>query len=493
MRPRPQAQQRHRRSTPRQCSAAALLCLAVFGCAEQESPAPASGRPIVLIVVDTLRADHLGSYGYPRPTSPAFDRWARGGALFERALATSSWTLPSFASIYTGLYPRQHGAGDRLDQEEWGVTGLDPELPVLAEILSEAGYVTGALANNPFLHEKFGVARGFADYRWHLGTNEVIRRADKTVDLALEWVDARAGAPFFLLVHFFDPHMDYDPPVGHRGRFTGSYRGKLPFPVTDAAKIKLGWIPLDDADRAYVTGSYDEEVAFTDEQLGRLLQGLEERGLMGEALVILTSDHGEELFERGSFEHGHSKYQELLHVPLVIWGEDVKPGRIDTPVSIVDLFPSVLEAAGLPVPEGGVGISLLPAATGRGRPPERPILADGTLHGRRKHALIRWPWKAVAVPAQEETLLFNLEEDPGEQRNLADRHPERLRAMLAEFEAISPPRSREGPAAEIDAGVREQLEALGYATPPAADGPVASPGGVPDPGSAPPSPDHSKR
>jgi len=470
MRPRFEAQQTQHESAPPRWTAAlltALALLAPFGCSEGErsDPEKTRPRPIVLIVVDTLRADHLGSYGYTRPTSPAFDRWARSGALFEKALATSSWTLPSFASIYTGLYPRQHGAGDRLDQKEWGVTGLDAELPVLAEILADAGYATGALANNPFLHEKFGVGRGFQDYRWHLGGNAVIRRADATVDLALEWIDARAGAPFFLMVHFFDPHMDYDAPPPHRGRFTGDYAGKLPHPVTDAAKIKLNWIPLDDADRDFVKGSYDEEIAFTDEQLGRLLEGLQERSLMDEAMVVLSADHGEELFEHGSFEHGHSKYQELLHVPLVIWGDGVRPGRIEAPVSIVDLFPTLLEAAGLPVPRGIAGISLLPVATERAALPDRPILADGTLHGRRKHAIVRWPWKAVSVPESGEKSLFNLVEDPGEQRDLAKQEPERLRAMLEEFEAISPPRTRTGPAAEIDTGVREQLEALGYATP----------------------------
>jgi len=233
-----------------------LVSLALCGCGPGEKAGPNSA---ILIVVDTLRADHLGAYGYPRATSPEFDRWAANAALFERAFASSSWTLPSFASIYTGLHPALHGAGESLEGEGLRLAPIDAEVPTLAEILSDAGLATVAYANNPFLHEKFGVARGFQDYFFVPASNTNIRSAGKTVDLALAWIDDHRrdnpDQPFFAMLHLFDPHMDYDPPAPHRGRFAGDYTGPLAFPVTNGNKMRLGKLPLSDRDREYVAAS----------------------------------------------------------------------------------------------------------------------------------------------------------------------------------------------------------------------------------------------
>lgn len=470
-------------SLPRE-SLAVLLAIASLvmapACSEPEAPAPPTTkqpvrasraeRSVILIVLDTVRADHLGSYGYERPTSPQLDRWAERGALFEHAIASSSWTLPSFASIYTGHHPAQHEAGEPLESEQLSISGIREDLPTLAEIFSEAGHATVAFANNPFLHDKFGVARGFADYSFVPASNRDIRSATKTVDLALDWIDRHRGAPFFAMIHLFDPHMDYEPPEPVRGTFTKGYRGKLSFPVGDGSKIRNGKLTLDAADREYVGGSYDEEILFTDGEVGRLLDALAERGILGEGVVVLTADHGEEIFDHGSFEHGHTAYQELLHVPLMMWGAGIEPGRIPTPVSHVDLFPTLLDAAGLALPEGRPGISLLGLLKLEDDDvsSERPILADRTLHGRRHRVLIRWPWKAIGIEGRSAAMLFDLESDPLEQHDLSEARPEQLAAMLAEFEILSPTPDREDHerrAVALDDVIRARLEALGYSSP----------------------------
>jgi len=454
---------------------AVALLLLLLSCDGTPPESHASQPPsIVLIVVDTLRADRLGSHGYSRPTSPELDRLARDAVVFERAIASSSWTLPSFASIYTGRHPGAHGAGEKLEGDRFNVTGIDTELSTLAEHLQGAGYATFALANNPFLHKKFGVARGFDGYSFVPANNRDIRNAATTVDQALEWIDSHSERPVFLMVHLFDPHMDYDPPEGIRGTFTADYQGQMEFPVSGGAQIRQGRVQLDAEDQRYVAGSYDEELLYTDQEIGRLFEGLATRGLLARSFVALTSDHGEELFDHGSFEHGHSGYQELLHVPLLLWGPELAPARIEAPVSHVDLLPTLLEAAGIVPPANLPGVSLIGVARGASLDARRAIIADRTLHGRRHRVLIRWPWKLIDVEGRSEAMLFDLERDPLEQRNLAEREPERLAAMIAEFEQLSPTRGRaadERRAAELDDGLRAQLEALGYAEPADAEGP----------------------
>ncbi|UCE87113.1 MAG: sulfatase [Deltaproteobacteria bacterium] len=328
----------------------ALLALALLAGCRGDPARPASA---VLIVIDTLRADHLGAYGHARPTSPNIDRWSKRGALFEQALASSPWTLPSFGAIYTGRHPSQHRAGQLIVRQppERTFARLDAATPTLAERLSERGYATAAVVTNPFLHPSFGIARGIESYDYVRGDARRNRRASAVVDRALRWLDGRDARPFLLVVHCFDPHLAYDPPPSVRGRFTAGYTGSLELPLNPLLQIRAGRVELDAADRRFIEAAYDEELLFVDAQVGRLLDGLEARGLLTDTLVMLTSDHGEEFFEHDGFEHGHSAYQELLHVPLVVWGPGVRPGRISPPVSHVDLVPTLLDALGQPVPE----------------------------------------------------------------------------------------------------------------------------------------------
>jgi arylsulfatase A-like enzyme len=440
--------------------ASAVLLAALCACGGHREDAVS----VVLIAIDTLRADHLGAYGHPRATSPELDRWAARGALFERALASSPWTLPSFASIYTGQPPSRHAAGLMIDRESRPMKcgRLDASVPTLPEILRDHGYATHALVTNPWLHDGMGVTRGFESY--DAADVEVrMRRAGKTVTQSLRWLDRHGEGPFFLLVHFMDPHLAYDPPARLRGRFTGSYAGPLDYPVKGNLAIRARLPGLDEADRRFIAAAYDEELLALDRQLGRLLEGIEERGLLGRALVVLTADHGEELFDHGGFEHGHTVYQELLHVPLVFWGPGVPPGRHPEPVSHVDLLPTLLEALELPVPGGIAGLSLWPALTRGAHLPERGLLAEGTLYGAELKALIRWPWKVIASEGDEAPKLFHLGRDPRERRDLARARTEELGRLLAELRTLSEgPRGRPPPAVAIDEATRGRLRELGY-------------------------------
>ncbi|MEZ5332679.1 MAG: sulfatase [Thermoanaerobaculia bacterium] len=411
---------------------------------------------VVLVVVDTLRADHLGAYGYPRPTSPSFDAWAAAGRLFEEAHSTSPWTLPSVASILTGLEPARHGAGRREEGEKRAFTGLGTDVSTLAARLSDAGWKTGAIVNNPFLHEKFGVSRGFGSWDYHSANRSQGRRADASVDAALAWLDGVGDVPFFLFLHVIDPHLAYDAPAPFLGRFSDG----APSPMR---RRRLSWIReqvrRDDAfDFAPLIAAYDEEVLFVDAQLGRLRRGLEERALDGRTLVVVTSDHGEEFGDHGGFEHGHSVHEELLHVPLLLVGPGVDAGRTSAPVTLLDVAPTILEALGV-----GLG-SELPGSSLLAEPPTgRTLVAERTLYGDEEKAAIRWPWKLLWTPESGTLALFDLDADPGELRDRLPEEPaiaERLHELLEALAALEA--QEPGGSAVLDADTERELRSLGY-------------------------------
>ena len=461
---------------PRRSACAFLAAIAVtvaLSCAPAApEPETAESRPsVLLIVIDALRADHLGAYGYGRPTSPRIDEWAAGGRLFERAYATSPWTLPSFGSMLTGRLPSAHGAGievvegaDALETEVVAARNfvtLSGSVPTVAELLADQGFATGAFVTNPFLDPRFGLDRGFEDYDHYQTSNRELRPAGEVVDLSLRWLDQHSGRVSFLLVHLFDPHLDYDPPPPFRGRFAGSSASDIVHPVTGLWPIRNRVGELTDAERAFIAAAYDEEIAYVDEQIGRLFDEMQERGWLEDTLVLLTSDHGEEFFEHGGFEHGHSMYEEVIRVPLIIWGPGVAAGRDPRPVSLVDLMPTVLAATGVPVPDGLPGRSLLASGEEDDR---RTVVAERVLYGPETKAIIDWPHKAVLDLASGEARLFDLERDPGEREDLARREPERLRDMLARLsERLEASRAiGAGVDAPIDDELRRRLRALGY-------------------------------
>jgi arylsulfatase A-like enzyme len=373
--------------------------------------------------------------------------------VFERAYSTSPWTLPAFGSLLTGRIPSEHFAGLRLSTDgSANFSPLSPAIPTLAELLGVRYWATAAVVSNPFLHPGAGIARGFDTY-----DHDVARRkADAAVDAALAWLAGRGEQRFLLLLHLFDPHLPYDAPPPFRERFTG------PRPA-DELRLDLPAIREvmdrgEKLDVEFLRNAYDEEIAFVDHELGRFLGELEARGLLRRTLVVLTADHGEEFFEHGAFEHGHSVFDEVVRVPLVIWGPGVDPGRAEGPVSLRDIPATVLSELDIAAPPGFAGRSLLASGA-----PET-VVAEHTLYGRERKTAIAWPWKLHWAKSGEELALFDLAADPAERTNLWPERKTDAQPLFDELSAIAAQGSTalERAGVEIDPETRERLRELGY-------------------------------
>ncbi|MBD3369672.1 sulfatase-like hydrolase/transferase [Candidatus Fermentibacteria bacterium] len=414
------------------------------------------GPSIVLVLIDTLRADHLGCYGYHRDTSPTIDSLAAEGVLFERCQSQSSWTLPAMVTILTGLTPRQHGAGARNDRFH----GLSYELAYLPEVLSAQGYATTAFFNVVFMNADFGLHRGFDHFDCSGLTDFHSRRtAGQTVDQAISWLaDREPGEPFFLAVHFYDPHINYDPPPpfdtlftdpGYEGPYDNSW-GHVP----QIMGVNSGEDSIPPEGLRNLVNLYDGEIAYTDRELGRLLA--EVRATGGDStLVTVIADHGEEFLDHGGIEHGHTLYQELLHVPLILCGPGFRGGQtIHTTVAQLDVLPTVLSALGVEAPSAshGVDLSLLSDSS-------RILPSSGILWGNQKQAcVLRGEKKVIWDAAIDVSQAFDLSADAGE----TDPLPPDESLLQAALDYWSTPPLAEPPAVEMDEAIKTQLRDLGY-------------------------------
>lgn len=346
---------------------------------EPEAASVETQPDIVLVVIDTLRADHLSVYGHDRATSPNIDAMASEGLRFDRAYAHSGWTLSSFASLFTGLLPHQHRVGRApADASKFG--RLSQETVTLAEALSEAGYATAAIMNNTFLAPEFGLNQGFGeDYSWQGASNDSHRSAAESVAMGMSWLD-RQQQPSFLVVHMMEPHLDYAPPADVRGTFAPA---ALPFPVplSDGALkhgLASGQIVLP-RDIPLITGLYDEEILTADRAVGALREGLAARGRP--TVTVVTADHGEEFWDHGGFEHGHTLYGELTRIPLIVTGPEIPTGTVRTVVGHRDLFRSLVAVGGARLPENVGGEDLLAIASKGAWAGERTVLSENVLYG----------------------------------------------------------------------------------------------------------------
>lgn len=418
-----------RSTRSRRLAGIAALCLLLLA----TSNVAAAERPnVVIIGIDTLRADHLGCYGYPRPTSPRIDALSREGVLFAHAIAQAPWTLPSFASMFTGLLPSNHGAGEGLQLDDalfvftTPVPPLSPNHRTLATILQEAGYATGSFVSNGFVGSAVGLRQGFTD-------GAELPNAAAAVTLAVDWLQLRETDPFFLFVHIVDPHAPFEPSPEDAAPFLDpAYKG--PIGASYNGRANPAW---QDADRRRILDLYDGEVHYADRLAGTILDTLRERGYLEKTLVILVSDHGEELIERGVLGHGHTLYDELLHVPLVIrFPQSAHVRRVEPQVRAMDIFPTVLDVVGLPVPEGIDAVSLMPLVRGE---PQRPgtevAIAEEVLIKPARRAVRRLENKLIVEEATGAPLFFDLRADPNERANVAKQHlveVERARAQLVQ-------------------------------------------------------------
>ncbi len=357
-------------------------------------------RPLVVVyLVDTLRADHLPLYGYSRDTAPELSRFAKDAVVFDQAIASSSWTKPSVASLFTSLVPRDHGCLQFY-------TPLDPALTTLAERMRDHGYATGAVvANSLVLARNMQFDQGFS----YFASPREPHRAANVVDDALAFLDARKGQPTFLYVHTMDAHTPYRPPPPFDARFRGA--GEPAVPASEPSDYKQP------RDRDRIVAQYDGAVAYGDREFGRLLRGLRARGLYDQALVVFLADHGEEFLDHDGWVHGHALYDELVRVPLIVKypGRREAGRRVARQVQLVDVLPTVLKSQGFAPPSGIAGRALDESFAARGE--ERIAVFESkyrehVVYGARtseaKYVRHVYPESAERV--------FDLRGDPGERR-----------------------------------------------------------------------------
>jgi arylsulfatase A-like enzyme len=430
------------------------LLLAVSDPVVHDLDAYGRARGVVLVSIDTLRRDHVGAYGYGKPTTPRLDALARWGLLAQDAVSVSSWTLPSHLSLLTSVEPGAHGGTDLHH-------GFNHSVPTLPALLQKAGFATRAVTSHLYVSAVYGLDDGFD----HLDFRQD-RKATDVANRAIDLLDRIGDRPFFLFLHFYDPHWHYDPPEATRKLFEGDYRGSLTGNWSDFSKRSS----LSEADLAHLLALYDGEIRYTDDELGRVLDHLKARGLDRSTLLVAASDHGEEFLEHGSWEHQKTLYEEVVRVPLIVNGPGVAPRREPAQTSLLDVAPTVLAWLGLPAQVTHRGTSLLSPLAEREAYGETDHTTDGT------HKLFlragAGRWKTILSvpregpgPAREEW--YDLAADPGEKRSQAPSasvaEPIRQRAL----ERWRGSRSHGGPAPAVSLTPeqREKLRALGYVGP----------------------------
>jgi arylsulfatase A-like enzyme len=449
-----------------------LLCAGIIAL---KLAASGARRPsIVLITLDTTRRDHLSCYGYHRKTTPNLDQLAEEGQRFDKAVAVSSWTLPTHASLFTGLYPSTHGAhyteegavslegavdlGQKELYQWFKADGLSEEALTLAEVLKEAGYVTFGVGSGPWLKPMFGMAQGFQEYDCNV--NSVLgRQADEVNALAMPFIKRNAERPFFLFLNYFDPHDPYRPPPPFAFRF---------FP-----KDKVEEIEKDSALEAeFHRALYDAEIMFMDHQIGRIVQQLKALDLYEDTWIIVVGDHGEHFGEHGLSGHGYSLFEGTIRCPLIIkWPEgfDALPST-ETRCQQVDIMPTVLHRLDLPGMAHMEGRPLGPA--------DHPVVCElfknlgtvktkGPRFDRNLIALYMDPFKLIVSTKEgdPDAGLFDLSLDPGETENLLKAQPERaesMRSRLDQWRNSLRPHLAPRKIKTLDPDTEEQLKALGY-------------------------------
>jgi arylsulfatase A-like enzyme len=457
--------------------------VALWGNPVLESGTRIPERPtLILISIDCLRADHVGVYGYQKPTTPSLDELAKDGVVYRRAASASSWTIPSHMSMFTGLPPFLHGVSESQDRY-WAGTAkkLASSVPYLAEILAREGYETAGAVSSVAMSQVYGFERGFGVYRLHPAN------AAEVVDSALDLAQRARGREQFLFVHFIDAHWPYLPMVEFRN-YSREFLDRFPPRPKDISDLirrlsgKADGARPEDAVEAL--SLYDAAIAHVDHELGRFFRELGTLDLYDDAFILVTSDHGESFHDHQSWGHGRNLYQELTHIPLIVkWPRSSLKGEAHAPVGHVDFFPTLLEAAGIPPPPNE-GLSLRVAfERGADASSSRALLMDvswedrfrretmfSVRRGERKYVAV-FPYGSPEEISWSSLLreeLYDLENDPLEERNLAPAGEEELgpfresaRAYLDAARAFRS-RHRRGRDIEIDPDVERSLESLGY-------------------------------
>ncbi len=422
---------------------------------------------VLLVVFDALRADRTGLYGYDRPTTPFLDRLAKRGAMVEQVIAPYPSTLTSHWSIFTGLSPPRHRA--------YPEQGVRPEAETLAEILRRAGFLTAAFTEGGYVHSLFGFGRGFDLYHngSAKGLQDFLGTAEATFGLAADWLAQHKDSRFFLFLHTYQVHAPYSPPAEYLAKFETGYSGRWArsYPAKEAFPINNRETSVRPQEIAHLEALYDAEIRYLDDSLEDLWDRLQALGVLDDTLVLITSDHGEDLMEHGWMHHGTTLYEPALRVPLVvIWkGRVPEDSRLRCQRALVDLMPTILELIGLEPPQMLDGRSFAKELRAGVCGKSRPAYAELRNSTYKRHAGIPMAsvsdgaWKLIAHEASGDAELYHLSVDPGEDRNLIESEGERaqgLRKALAAYLAAGPQTA--GPGEELTPEVEEQLRGLGY-------------------------------
>lgn len=432
--------------------------LLLFSASLEATAAPLPRTNVVLITIDTLRADRVGAYGYAKARTPNLDGLAASGVRFERAFSPVPITLPSHSCMLTGTYPMRNGMHD------FSANALDPAQPTLATVLKAQGYATGAVVGAAVLDRRFGLNNGFDFYYDNFDFNRMLetnldameRPGNLVMDQALAWLRKNSSRRFFLWVHLYDPHHPYNPPA--------PYNTQLADP-------------------------YDGEIAFADAQVGRLLRYLKLGGLLPNTIIVLAGDHGEGLGEHAEKTHGFFIYNSTLQVPLLMKlpaGAVAGKKLVSDAVSLVDVMPTILETLRIPLPSQVQGRSLLPLLKGKDEVEASPLYAESYLP--RLH--FNWSelrgiqsgnYRLIDGPKPE---LYDLSRDPGEMQNLYQQKPAVAEELRAHLGGVIQKYSAGGESAQqtsLDPAMAERLQALGYAALPGGSNPTLSNRDLPDP------------
>jgi arylsulfatase A-like enzyme len=443
-----------------------------YGCSAKEAPPATVAKPnVLLIAVDTLRADRLDCYGNTRELTPSIDRLAAEGVRFDQCFAHAPWTLPSFASLFSSLDPEQHGAGGSAP----AFLGLRETIPTLPKSFRQAGYRTMAVVNVDFLSQPFGLMRGFEESSSVAYENNAeMRDARRTTDAALHWLEGHRSESFFLFVHYFDPHAEYRPPPEFRAKFAAEvdrHNDAFVFGTREqVGAVRAGLIHLKSEDVARAEKLYDGEVAFTDREIGRLLDAVSHWGLDETTLVVFTADHGEEFLDHGGWEHGHTLYDELLHVPLVVRQKGrIVPRVVKEPVGLVDVAPTLCAHCAIPRPASFIGRDLAPLSRGETIEPAVE-LAYGNFWGPALISLRDPEFKLILTPATKgapaKRELYRWREDPHELSDVHESAPEVVERLTAELARLDAERVRTGygpgPRVSLSESEKKRLNQLGY-------------------------------
>ena len=466
-----------------------------YGCetstAVRRAAPPAAAPNIVLVVIDTLRADHVSCYGYPRATTPTIDALAANGVAFTQAISQAPWTAASVGSLVTGVYPSVHGIDGGI---EWSGNSSSARLPfitqrtlrrgvrTLPERLHASGYRTAGFVSNVYLNAVFGFGRGFdlyvddhADYSGDVMTLK--RRGEDTNRRVMQWLDTGLTEPFFLLVHYNDPHWPYDPPAPFGAAWTAGYAGTLT-PADTALIVESEGRPVRDLgpdDLAYLEALYDGEIAYADASLRALLDRLHAAGLERPMLTVVTADHGEEFLDHGSTSHGYTLYDEQIHVPLVVdLPGRLPPSRVPEQVRLIDVAPTILDLAGVPSRRGMQGRSLVPLVNRNGEQSARNgrnAFSEAPLRGVMRSIRTPAGLKLIQDAGRDRFHLYDLRHDPLERDDRSGRDARvesEMKRRLAHRLAANASRGDrlrvEDPTSGVlvDGALKRRLEALGY-------------------------------